>query len=557
MRRLRLERFGRLVGAGLFAWALIGAASGVGRFGAAGADAPPPVAAPVVPTPAPAPAAPPPNGPAEPVAPVAPVPAPAAPSLPTPPAVVPVVRYALDKAAAKGLVAASGEKPSSYEQVDLVLTNKTDETLHLDLAGHHLRPTTGGCQRLGLSHPVTPGDRPTAAPPGTWPFDLAPRETRHVRMNTCCMDAGRACPQSTDRFELASAPTPPTVEAALRWWTDHRAAPQGFVNSSIWQNDLKLLARPYERRTDDGHVVPLGPKGRKIRSYGGILYTLADGVLTSVDADGVRRFHATEIYDVLPRADALYGIGTGAEGNELWRFAATGEPPWGKLFALGQAERLLDLLPVTGGAFLTREKEDTLLWRSAKDANPAVCVMAERSTRVSVGPVDASRGRFVAVVHQKGTPKPGVESVGTGALSATSSKFAVMDVDGRTGASTLRKIYWNVRDMVAGPGGVFALSPVGIPERLEGEKLFRLPGTEDYDAIVLVGSTHVVLRTKDRALVALEVKTGKTSPLPPEASNTAFGDGLSIDPITDDVVWVGEHDYLRWKFGAAAVEVLP
>ncbi len=467
------------------------------------------------------------------------------------------MRYSLDKAGAKGLVAASGEKPSSYAQVDLVLTNKTDETLHLDLAGHHLRPTTSGCQRLGLSHPVTPGDRPPAASPGTWPFDLAPRETRHVRMNTCCMDAGRPCPRATDRFELASSATPPTVEAALRWWTDHPTAPQGFVNSSIWQNDLKLLARPYERKGDDGRAVPLGPKGKRIRSYGGIVYTLADGVLTSLDTDGVRRFHATEVYDVLPRGDALYGIGAGAAGTDLWRFAATGEPPWGKVFALGQTERLFDLFPVVGGGFLTRESEELLLWRSAKDAAPASCVVSEKATRFSVGPVDPAKGRFVAVVHQRGTPKPGVESLGTGSLSATSAKFAVMDVDGRTGASTLRKIYWNVRDMVAGPGGVFALSPVGIPERLEGEKLFRLPGSEDYDAIVLVGATHLVLRTKENRLVGFDVKNGRTSPLPPEASSPAFGDVLSIDPVTDDVVWVGEHDYLRWKFGAEAVEVMP
>lgn len=574
MRRLRLGRWARLVAAGALAWAAVGTATLSGREGAAGADAPPPVApAPVVPAPVapPGPAAPAaPSSPAVPPSPAAPpspalpgVPSdPAAPSRPAPPAAAapsaaPVVRYTLDKAASKGLVTASGEQPSSYAQVDLVLTNRTDEPLHLDLAGHHLRPTTSGCQRLGLSHPVTPGDRPPTTPPGTWPFELAPRETKHVRMNTCCMDAGRPCPRGTDRFELASAPTPPTVEAALRWWTDHPAAPQGFVNSSIWQNDLRLLERPFARTGGDGRSEPIGPKGRRIRSHGGIVYTLVDGVLTSVDADGVRRFHATEIWDVLPRADALYGIGTGADGNDLWRFAATGEPPWGKVFPLGRTERLLDLVPAVGGGFFTRTAEGVLEWRSAKDAAPTVAVAAEKSTRFTFGPVDAAKGRFVAVVHQKGTPKAGVESVGTGALSASSPKFAVMDVDGRTGASRLRKLYWNVRDMAAGPGGVFALSPVGSPERLDGEKLYRLPGTEEYDAIVLVGATHLVLRTKENALVALDVKSGKTSPLPPEASHTAFGDELSIDPVTDDVVWVGKHDWLRWRFGAASVEVIP
>ena len=375
-------------------------------------------------------------------------------------------------------------------------------------------------------------------------------------MNTCCMDAGRPCPGDGDRFELAAAPTPANVEVALRWWTDHPTAPQGFVNQSIWTNDLRLLSRPFDREAPNGQREPIGPKGRRIRSYGGTLYTLEDGVLTSLDAEGVRRFHGTQIWDVYPRADALYGIGQGVEGNDLWRFAATGEPPWGKVFPVGGTVELNDLVPVAGGAFLTRSGPDELLWRASKDAPTSTCVTSTKAKRFTVGPVDAAKAGYVVVVHQPGTPKAGSEAVGPGALSAVSSKFAVMDVDGRTGTSTLRKIYWNVRDMAAGPGGVFALSPVGTPERLDGEKLRRIPCADDFDAIVLVGKTHLVLRDKGQRLVGFEVATGRTSPLPMGAESVD-ATTLSIDPVTDDLVWVAEQGYLRWRFGAAAAEAIP
>jgi hypothetical protein len=475
-----------------------------------------------------------------------------------PPIAAKPVLWTLDKAAAGGLVGVRGERPASYQQVDLILTNKTDQPLRLDLAGRHLRPTTSGCQRLGLSHPLTPGDRPPEASTGTWPIELGPNEVRTVRMHTCCLDSGRPCPRESDRFQLSGEPTQPAVEQALRWWTDHRTAAQGFVNQAIWANDVKLLNQPYEVRAADGATTPIGPKGRKIRSYGGIVYTLVDGALTSVDTDGVRRFHATQVYDLLPRADALYGVGGGATGYDLWRFAPTGEPPWSKLFVIDDVAKLADMIPVAGGAYLTRMGDDTLFWRATREAAPTVAISASKATRFTVGPVDAAKGRYVVVVHQSGTPKAGSEGVGPGASSATAPKLVVYDLDARTGGSEIRKIFWNARDMVAGPGGVFALSPVGTPEKLDGEKLRRLPTTDEFQAIVLVGAAHLVLRTKEGVLVGYDVKTGRTSPLPASASASWGPDsGLSMDPVTDDVVWVGEHDFLRWRFGSPDAEVLP
>ena len=130
------------------------------------------------------------------------------------------------------------------------------------------------------------------------------------------------------------------------------------------------------------------------------------------------------------------------------------------------------------------------------------------------------------------------------------------DLDARTGKLEVRKTFWNVREMVAGPGGVFALSHGGAPERLEGEKLRRIPSVDDFASIVLVGQSHLIVKDKAGALLALDVATGRTSALPIEASTPKEGE-LFIDPVTDDVVWVGEHDDLRWRFGMTGVEAIP
>lgn len=531
--------------AGRVRWAaavVLTAAVLVGRGGAAGADGPSPLGPAPVPAPTPVPS---------------PVPTAPAPGGPAGPAVGPAasaekpVVWTLDKAVAKGLVSARGENPGSYASVDLVVTNKSGGAVRVDVSGHHLEPTTSGCQRLGLSHPVTPGDRPPDAAAGTWPIVLGPGEVRRVRMNTCCMDSGRPCPRSTDKFVSASSGTAPKVEAALRWWVDHPKAPQGFVNAAIWMNDLQLLERPYERREGDGPPVRIEPKGRIVRSYAGIVYTLVDGVLTSVDTEGVRRFHGTQMYDVLPRADALYAVGRSATGYDLWRFGPTGDPPWGRVFEVRLPD--LEVIPVGGGAYVSHARDESVMWRATKAAEPASLLGVEKATRFSIGPVDAAKGRYAVVVHQRGTPKAGPESQGTGSLAATSEKFVVFDVDGRTGKSEIRKVFWNARDMVAGPGGVFALSPVGTPERLDGEKLRRLPTSEEFASIVAAGTSVLVLRTKDGALVAYDVKTGKSVPMPA----SLVVESLSIDPVTDDLVWVGEHDFLRWRVGSPDAEAIP
>ena len=87
-------------------------------------------------------------------------PAPAKPEPPPPAAADPPAglpgALLLRDAVAKGLVAASGVHPGSYESVTLVLENRSADSLALDLAGSHLRNRTGNrCQRLGLGPVAT------------------------------------------------------------------------------------------------------------------------------------------------------------------------------------------------------------------------------------------------------------------------------------------------------------------------------------------------------------------------------------------------------------------
>ncbi|HKB14999.1 MAG TPA: hypothetical protein VKF62_02990, partial [Planctomycetota bacterium] len=269
-----------------------------------------------------------------------------APTVPAPAASPGVLT--LDRAVAQGVVEVRGAAPQGFSSVLLTLENRTESPVVVDVSGRHLVPTTGPVQRLGLSHPTTPVDPEPGRISGTFPIRLTPHERREIRMNSCCPDAGKGSPGPKDRYVVSSSPTPPLVEAALRWWTDHPKAPQGMVNSAIWQEQLALL-REAPRR-GEREPAPAWPKGRFVRSYGGVLYLLEDGVLTSVDAEGTRRFHATGIYQVFPDADGLVAVGRGVSGRELWRFGVTGDPPWTKLFSLEDA--IDGLLCAPGGAFL-------------------------------------------------------------------------------------------------------------------------------------------------------------------------------------------------------------
>ena len=70
----------------------------------------------------------------------------------------------------------------------------------------------------------------------------------------------------------------------------------------------------------------------------------------------------------------------------------------------------------------------------------------------------------------------------------------------------------------------------------------RLPCARgDWLRIVAVGSARLVLEAEDGALYACDGKGGRSTALPEGAT------GVSIDPVTDDVVSTADGRALRWS----------
>ena len=457
------------------------------------------------------------------------------------------VAIPLDRAAAPGLLDVRGEAPGSYQSVLLVLTNRSRGPLTVDVAGRHLRPTTSGCQRLGLAFPVG-ATTPVGAPAGTFPIRLEAGERREVRMNTCCMDAGKPCPRGNDRFELAATPPPAAVEVALRWWVDHPTASQGFVNAAVWQGDPALLARG-EGGSDASGAPRAAPTS--VVSHRGVLYVVDGGALTSLDREGVRRFHATGVRRALPGETGLLALADGVDGVELWRFGETGDPPWMKLRGLGAAG-VDDVLEGPGGAFVLR-RGPGLAYLADRLGPEAEVALRSRSvaeaTSVRVATTDAAKGRAVAVVHRAGQGPAGAFTSAQG-LHERAPTVEVYDLDLRKGAATLRKTLWNARDVAAGPAGVFVVSFAGSIARLDGERSVPVPTDRAWGGVEAVGARRLVVLGEGGRWV-LDARGGRAVALPADAV------GVAIDPVTDDVVWIAADAIRRFPGAGGAVETVP
>lgn len=474
-------------------------------------------------------------------------PAPAVPAHGAPPGATAPAAAAmtLDRAVAAGVLEAHGERPVSYQSVVLVLTNRARTPITVDVAGRHLRSTTSGCQRLGLSFPVAPPTPPEPAPRGTYPISLAVGERREVRMNACCMDAGKPCPRGGDRFELASQPTPPAVEVALRWWVDHPTASQGFVNAAIWQGDPAMLER------GEGVRAPSAARPAKaVRSFRGVLYLLDDGALTSLDREGVRRFHATGVLEALPGERGLLALAVGASGVELWRFGETGDPPWMKLFGAADVDQVVE---GPAGAFALRRGFD-VAFRAERTRREVPVVVTSRSaaepTAVRLASLDVAKGRGVLIVHRKGQGPAGTFNAAQG-LHERAPTIEVHDLDLGKGATTPRKTFWNLRDVAAGPAGVFTLTLAGNLARLDGERTVPVPTDRTWVSVAAVGARRVVLRATEGGLYACDARSGRTVALPADAAD------VHVDPVTDDVVWLADAAARRWSGPSADAETIP
>ena len=418
------------------------------------------------------------------------------------------------------------------------------ERVSLDLSGSHLRPRSGSerCQRLGLGPPVEP-IATLSAGGGRLVVDLEPGKKVSLRLNTVCLDAGLPSP-GKQSFEVAPAALPEVREKVLRWWADHVDAPQGAVNEAIWQNREEVRLQP-------GVVAQFKePKGTFGARHGGTAFRLHDGELVSFDPDGIERFLGTGIFQVLPTSNGLYAIGLGADRKpELWRFALTGDEPWGRVIRLRKESRLRQVVPA-GKDRLVLVTDQGVEIVDTQEARVLESIEHDRALAVSAARV-GEHGLVVAirVKGAEGVPQGG-DVKGEG-----QDTYDVRWLDARTGKTRETKRYWNTECVVAGPAGVFGLTPNGRLRALVGDDFRNLPGADHWRRLVAVGREVLWVTGDDDRCVALDPRTGAR--LHVTSLESADDQAVSCDAETGDLGVVSGRKFRRLRAKDGTVEELP
>ena len=438
----------------------------------------------------------------------------------------------LREAVVSGVLKARGFDPGSYRSVSLQMTNVSQEALHVDVCASHLVPR-GHCQRLGLG-PVAPGkkkrgrrSRRRPARAGTVVIELAPGAEKTVRLQTCCLDAGKPAPRN-QRFRVARTELPKVREAALRWWADHPDAPQGQVNQAIWQNTSIESA---------GASAVFRSTNRAVAAHGGSTYMLrGGGDLALVDPDGVAYFLGTGIEAVFPAAAAVYAVSRDAQDRAaLWRLVLTGDERWKRIASVPADHQVLDVrVAPTGEIFVITSKgffgvrlEQAALFEILATENPQhLSLMFGKRRKAHL-----TRLRPPFAGYQQGGERKG--------QSTELCELYTLDV--AEGTVALERAFWNVGRLRAGPLGVFALTPAGKLRRLVGRSLTP-PGRVGYDRILSVGRKVVWLQDKFGRAVAVD-KSGRRRFQ--EGPTIAAWDHWAMDGATDALLFVRGNGFFR------------
>jgi hypothetical protein len=448
----------------------------------------------------------------------------------------------LREAAVTGDVGVLGVQPGSYRQVTLRIENRTDEELSVDLVGSFLRPKKkGSCQRLGLGPAITP-NATLRSGKGTIVVKLAPRETRELRLNTVCLDAGRPAPMDHE-FVVAPDPLPPVRLKVMKWWADHPDAAQGQVNSAIWRFSETVNVRP--GTAANYHT----PKGTFSAVHGGTYYRLDDGELTCLDTVGVERILGSQMFSVMPCDGAVYSVGLSDSGDpELLRLALTGEQPWGRIMPLGESIRVLEVVPAGRGRIAV-VTDGGLFVRDLAAGRTTPYFAHSQILDLFARQVSDSALLVALKVPAKGGHYQGGERKGQ-----TSDIFELWSLDVAGGEPTLVKRFWNVRAMVLGPAGIFGLSHLGVLRKIVGKSFKNFgPGTT-FKQIVAVGRKVVWAQTLDNRLVAINVRTGGHRDTGLETSDGFYG---RVDAVTDDLAFTSEGRFFLVSAESGEIREIP
>lgn len=447
----------------------------------------------------------------------------------------------LRDAVSKGLVAAEGLKPASYRRVFLKMKNRTAEPLDLDLCASYLRPRKRrSCQRLGLGPTVTPRPRPRRYGPGVVMVHLAPEQELEIELNTCCLDAGRPAPHR-QTFDVATKALPPVREKVLRWWADNPTAPQGAVNSAIWQ------------MRDTVHITPgvvenyRTPTGKFAAVHGGTYYRIEDGELMSRDAEGIERFLGTEIFQVIPVEGAVYAVALGDDRRpDLWRLTLTGTEPWGFVMDLADTDRVHDVIPASDGNLVLVTDAGLRYWNK-EGQTLSTSLSTEQILHLSTR--RAGRERMTVTVQR---PPREAEYRAGERFGQKAPVYELWSVDLKTGKAERLKEYWNVRGMLAGPAGVFGLSHKGRLRRLVRTSFKDHATDAAFSRILAVGQKVLWLVGEDGKLRLADARTGRVRhALSLVAEHLGVVD---VDARTDDLAFVSGGAWFRVRAASGEVE---
>lgn len=435
------------------------------------------------------------------------------------------------RAIAAGKASASGRNPRSYRQVELTVTNKGKKRIVVDTGGSHLRPRRrGSCQRLGLGPPVVAAAAETGAK-GQVLLRLEPGEKRTLLMNTVCLDAGRAGP-NTHKFEGVAAALPPVREKVLRWWIDHPETPQYYVNSAIWRFRSKVIVGPMtsaDRRPE---------KVRIAAAHGGLYYQLKNKELTSLDADGVRRILGSQIELIFPTDEAVYAVMPGDDLDpDLWRLAPTGEKPWGFVTDLDPETELLGVVPTGDGDLVLLTSKNVSLYSHSANATEALFdVKTDRFLSAR-----RTRNGIVDITLQD----PGKKGVrrGGGIEGQSAGRFEIWRIDTARRTHEMRERFWNVSAIRAGRAGIFGLSHKGVLRRVTNGKFKDTSNSDAYRSLVAVGRDVVWVMDGGGRLVAASPKTGRRLfRVDAEVNKESW---FSLDAVTGDLVYATRNGFAR------------
>jgi hypothetical protein len=437
----------------------------------------------------------------------------------------------LREAVAAGKVKAWGTEPQSFRAVRLHLRNRTQEPQAIDIAGSYLEPKTRRrYQRLGLGPAVTPSEtrRPT---PGTVIVDLAPGAEIDLVVQTCCLDAGLPSPNKNE-YEASDEKLP-----EVRWWAEHPSAPQIDVNSAIWDFAPEVELRPgvvpdYER-----------PSGRFVAVHRGMLWRLHDGVLTTVDAEGVERILGAGVFQVLPTDDGTYAVRLGPDRlPQICLVPTTAEERWKAVADLDGSNRIRDVVSA-GGGNLVLVTDKGVAWWDASSKKMRMSLGSEQQDFLSVRRASATR---LHVTLRK-PARPGVQQGGDERLKS-GPRFELWNLDLATGEATEAEKFWNVGAMLAGAPGVFALSHTqGKLRHLVGDKFQDVGGEGDYRRILAVAGDLVWLTDAEDKILAADAKSGAVRIRTTLRASTIAS--FDADPVTGDLACVIE-DSFRWIHAA-------